>query len=143
MNDEDNDTVDAHVRDGIIAGRRVRRVKQERARAFRRYMTPEEAQLWQRMRANQMDGLRWRRQQVICGFIADFYCHAAGVVVELDGGIHLCQADYDRARDEVLARSGLLVLRFSNDEVRTDLDRVLAHIRAVCQQRTSSGSPPF
>ncbi len=99
-------------------------------------MTPEEAQLWQHLRADQMDGLHWRRQQVLTGFIADFYCHAAGLVVELDGGIHLHQADYDRARDEALARSGLLVLRFPNDEIRTQLDQVLAHIRTVCQQRT-------
>jgi very-short-patch-repair endonuclease len=137
MNDENDDTVDtadAHARDGMIAGRQVRRVKQERARAFRRYMTPEEARLWQHLRANQMDGLRWRRQQVIGGFIADFYCHAAGVVVEIDGDIHLHQADYDRARDEVLARSGLRVLRFSNDDVITRLDQVLARIRSTCQR---------
>jgi very-short-patch-repair endonuclease len=126
---------DARARNGIIAGRPVRRVKQERARVFRRYLTPEEARLWQHLRANQLDGLHWRRQQVIDGFIADFYCHAAGVVIELDGAIHQQQANYDHARDEVLARNGLLVLRFSNDEIRANLATVLSRIRSVCQQR--------
>jgi very-short-patch-repair endonuclease len=105
-------------------------------------MTPAEAMLWQRLRANQMDGMRWRRQQVIDGFIADFYCHAVGVVIELDGAIHQQQADYDLARDEVFARNGLRVLRFSNDEIRQALDDVLARIRAICQQRGASGPPP-
>ena len=135
------DDENTKARDGIIVGRPVRHIKQERARTFRRYMTPEEALLWQRLRAKHMDGLRWRRQQVIDGFIVDFYCHAAGVAVELDGGIHLHQADYDRARDEVLARSGLLILRFSNTEVNGHLGDVLARIRAACQRRFASGSP--
>ena len=129
------DDDDAHARDGIVIGRPVKRVKQERARALRRYMTPEEAVLWQCLRANQMDGLRWRRQQVIGGFIVAFYCHAAGVAVELDGGVHVHQADYDRARDEVLARSGLRILRFANAEVNDHLGAVLARIRAACQER--------
>ncbi len=133
----DADGADRHARDGMISGRPVKRVKQERARAFRRYMTPEEARLWQHLRANQLDGLRWRRQQVIAGFIADFYCHAAGVVIELDGAIHQQQADYDRARDEVFARSGLLVLRFTNAAVTANLDDVLTHIRAACQRRVT------
>ena len=89
-----------------------------------RQSIPEETRLWQRLRAHQLDGLRWRRQQVIAGFIADFYCHAAGVVIELDGAIHHQQTDYDRARDEVFARSGLLVLRFTNTAVTANLDDV-------------------
>ncbi len=135
------DDENTKARDGIIVGRPVRHIKQERARTFRRYMTPEEALLWQRLRANQMDGLRWRRQQVIDGFIVDFYCHAAGVAVELDGGIHLHQADYDCARDEILARSGLLILRFSNTEVHDHLGDVLARIRAACQRQIAPGPP--
>ena len=131
---EDDDGADRHARDGMISGRPVKRVKQERARLFRQSMTPGEARLWQHLCANQLDGLRWRRQQVIAGFIADFYCHAAGVVIELDGAIHQHQADYDRARDEVFARSGLLILRFTNTEVTANLGDVLAHIRTACQQ---------
>ena len=129
------DSNSKHTRAGIIAGRPVRRVKQERARALRQSMTPEETRLWQLLRARRLDGLHWRRQQVIAGFIADFYCHAAGVVIELDGAIHEQQADYDHARDAVFAQSDLLVLRFSNREISTQLDHVLARIRAACQQR--------
>ena len=130
----DNDD-SAYARDGIIAGRPVKRVKQERARALRRSLTPEEVLLWQRLRANQLDGLRWRRQQVIGGFIADFYCHAVGIVIEIDGAVHLQQVEYDCARDKIFTWSGLLVLRFTNTEVNDNLRDVLARIRTACQQR--------
>ncbi len=129
------DDDDARGRVGIVAGRLVCRIKQERARTFRKYMTPEETKLWQQLRAHRLDGLRWRRQQVIGGFIADFYCHAAGIVIEIDGAVHLQQAGYDRARDEVFARSGLFVLRITNTEVNDHLGDVLARIRAACQER--------
>ncbi len=129
------DSESAHARSGIIVGRSVQRVKQERARSLRRSMTPEETLLWQHLRAHRLDGLHWRRQQVIDGFIADFYCHAAGVVIELDGAIHQRQVEYDRARDDVFAQSNLLVLRFANSDIRDQLDTVLARIRAACQRR--------
>ena len=63
--------------------------KKERAHQFRREITPSEAALWQALRANRLGGLHFRRQQIIDGFIADFYCHAAGLVVELDGSVHV------------------------------------------------------
>jgi very-short-patch-repair endonuclease len=127
--------------EGIIADqsvKRVRRVKQERARELRRTMTPEESLLWQQLRAHRFDGLHWRRQQVIAGFIADFYCHAARVIVEIDGTIHIRQAEYDKARDELLAARDLLILRFTNIEVTDTLADVLARIRTTCQVRTRS-----
>ena len=129
------DNNDDRARVGIVAGRPVSRIKQERAPTFRKQMTPEETQLWQQLRARRLDGLHWRRQQVIGGFIADFYCHAVGIVIEIDGAVHLQQAEYDRARDEVFARSGLLVLRITNTEVNDHLGAVLARIRAACQER--------
>ena len=88
---------------GIVRGLPVKRVKQERARALRQTMTPAEKRLWQQLRAHRFDGMHWRRQQVIAGFIVDFYCAAAHLVVELDGPIHAAQVDYDMARDQVLA----------------------------------------
>ena len=131
----ENDDESEHARRGIVSGRPVKRVKQERAQALRMYMTAEEALLWERLRARRLDDLHWRRQQVIAGFIVDFYCHATGVVVELDGAFHLDQSDYDRARDEILARSGLLVLRFANSDLHTHLPDVIACIRDACHTR--------
>ncbi len=109
----------------IIRGQRVKSVKVERARELRQNMTRAEKLLWHRLRANQLDGVRWRRQQIIDGFIVDFYCHAASLVVELDGSIHRSKQEYDAARDEALATRNLLILRIANTEVETNINGVL------------------
>ena len=96
---------------------------------MRREMTPAESVLWQHLRASRLDGLHFRRQQIIDGFIADFYCHAAQLVVEVDGGIHIATADYDRERDRILTARGLRILRVTNNGVHNDLPRCLAAIR--------------
>ena len=98
-------------------------------------MTPQEQALWARLRANRLNGLHFRRQQVIDGFLADFYCHAARLVIELDGRIHLRQADYDRERDKVIATHQLLVLRVSNDAIDQHLDQVLQRLATTCAAR--------
>ena len=88
--------------------------------------------VWERVRANRLHGLSFRRQQVIDGYIVDFYCHSAGVVVEIDGPIHQRQAEYDEARDRVLTKRGLTVLRFTNEEVRGAIDEVVKKIAVSC-----------
>ena len=117
---------------GIIRGQR-NPLKQHLAREMRRDMTPSEKVLWQQLKGNNIGGLHFRRQQTIDGFIADFYCHAAGLVVEADGAVHELQADYDQQRDEVIARRGLKILRFSNDRILTDLQNVLTEILIAAQ----------
>ena len=98
-------------------------------------MTPAEKLLWERLRGRSPDGVRWRRQQIIDGFNVDFYCHAARLVVELDGADHNQQAEYDSAGDAALATRDLLILRFTNTEVETDISSVLARIHSKCQER--------
>lgn len=61
----------------------------ERANLLRKIMTPAEKKLWQFLKNRQLNGLRFRRQHPISIFIADFYCHSAKLIVELDGEIHL------------------------------------------------------
>ena len=85
----------------IYPGQKVNPEKINRARTLRRNMTPAEKVLWQELRGNKM-GPRFRRQQVIAGFIVDFYCHSAGLVIELDGDIHHEQQEYDAERDKIL-----------------------------------------
>lgn len=70
--------------------------------------------------------VHFRRQQVIAGFIVDFYCHKAGLVVELDRGIHQEseQKELDTHRDKVLSEMELKVVRFRNEEVERDLGRI-------------------
>jgi very-short-patch-repair endonuclease len=116
----------------IVWGQRVSAEKVARAKELRHRMTHEEQVLWEHLRAHRLRGLQFRRQQIIDGFIVDFYCHSAGIVVEVDGPIHEQQAEYDAERDRVLSARGLRIVRVRNDEVRQDLATVLARIEAAC-----------
>ena len=117
----------------IVTGQKVAPGKVERARELRQRMTPEERLLWQHLRANRLHGFHFRRQQVIAGFIVDFYCHAAGLVVEVDGAVHEQQVEADRERDAVLTTRGLRVLRVKNAQVSMDLAGILEQITAACR----------
>ena len=100
----------------------------ERARELRRTQTPTEARLWAVLR-DERQGTHFRRQQVVEGFIVDFYCHDAGLIVEVDGAIHAQQREADAYRDAVLAGWGFTVLRLSNEDVTDNLPGALARIR--------------
>ena len=112
----------------IIPGQHVTKEKLQRAKELRRDMTPAEKILWQELRADKL-GVHFRRQQVIAGFIADFYYHKAGLVVEVDGDIHDLQQEEDTRREMVLREMGLRIARFRNDEVMNDLFSVVESIR--------------
>ncbi|MDZ8026705.1 MAG: DUF559 domain-containing protein [Nostoc sp. DedQUE11] len=120
----------------IVIGQKVDLVKVQRAKELRQQMTPEEKILWQHLRTNRLNGLHFRRQQIIDGFIADFYCHATRLVIEVDGKIHEQQAEYDAERDKVLLARGLRLLRITNEEVRYELDKVLMRISKACYEET-------
>ncbi len=113
----------------IIIGQSIDPDKMARAKELRRDMTETEKVLWRALRTNRLGGYHFRRQQVIDGFIADFYCHETGLVLEVDGNIHSNQAQYDIERDAVLKAHGLRVLRVTNEEVQKDLPGVLARIK--------------
>lgn len=93
-------------------------------------MTPSEKILWEELRGNKL-GIHFRRQQVIAGYIVDFYCHKADLVIELDGRIHEKQKEEDANRDKVMNEMGLRVIRFRNDEVENDLVGVVGKIREL------------
>jgi very-short-patch-repair endonuclease len=115
----------------IITGQTIDSRKLKRAKELRQDMTPEERIIWNCLRRDQQ-GLHFRRQQIIDGWIVDFYCHSAGLVIEVDGGVHAEQKEYDQDRDHILAERGLRILRFPNEAVHTDLEGVLEKIRQVC-----------
>jgi very-short-patch-repair endonuclease len=121
----------------IVIGQKVSAVKAARARELRQNMTPAEKVLLQALRANRLDGIHFRRQQVIAGFIVDFYCHAASLVIEVDGGIHAHQTESDRQREQALTERGFRVIRFQNEQVFNDLGGVLAQIRLACDEPKS------
>lgn len=101
--------------------------KLARARRMRRNMTDAEKLLWRHLRNRQL-GHKFRSQMWLCGYIADFACPEAGLVVEADGGQHDARSDYDRARTSAFAREGFRVLRFWNHDILGNLDGVLKTI---------------
>jgi very-short-patch-repair endonuclease len=103
------------------------------SRALRRNATPAEQLLWARLRRKQVLGLQFYRQKPIAGFIVDFYCAAAKLVIELDGAQHLepDAQDYDRQRTQVLEALGLQVVRFGNHQVIAEMDGVMAVIESL------------
>jgi very-short-patch-repair endonuclease len=118
--------------DRIVIGNYVSPVKVHRAKELRQNMTPAEKILWQCLRANRLGGWHFRRQQIIDGFIIDFYCHASRLVIELDGEVHNQQIEYDAERDLILKSKGLKILRFSNEVVLKDINSVLETIAITC-----------
>ena len=100
----------------------------DRARSLRRTETPPEQLLWLALRNGQIGGLKFRRQHPIGPFIADFFCHSAKLVVEVDGMSHDDKAVRDATRSDYLGAQGLRVLRVTNEDVMHDLDAVTREI---------------
>jgi very-short-patch-repair endonuclease len=101
------------------AKRRVRGYSKgtlRRAKGLRRELTDAEKKLWRMLRSRQLNAAKFRRQQPIGRFIADFVCHEARLVVEADGGQHAENAN-DRRRTEFLNSRGYRVLRFWNMDI--------------------------
>jgi very-short-patch-repair endonuclease len=94
---------------------------------MRRSPTRAELLLWQRLRRGQL-GVRFRTQAVIGQFIADFYCPARSLVIEIDGSAHDNRGDIDEERDRMLGSLGMRILHVRNDDVFENLDAVLARI---------------
>src|SRR5688572_8928832 len=109
----------------VVTGQVVGEVKMLTARRLRAQMTPEESALWSQLRGSRFHGLHFRRQQVIGGFIVDFYCYAARLVVEVDGAHHSSVESYDVERDCTTVARGLRILRISNDDVNKNISAVL------------------
>jgi very-short-patch-repair endonuclease len=104
-----------------------------RAKLLRGEMTEAEKVLWQWLRKNQVNGLRFYRQHPISKFIVDFYCHSKLLVIELDGGVHnkFEVAERDENREIELEKLGLKVLRFKNEDVLNDIWKVISIIESA------------
>jgi very-short-patch-repair endonuclease len=102
-----------------------------RARAMRREPIDAERKLWYALRDRRMQTLKFRRQAPIGPYIVDFLCVAHRLVVEADGSQH-AESKRDAVRDVWLAREGYAVLRFSNRDIFTACESVLATIAARC-----------
>ena len=117
----------------IIAGQPVSQSKRTQSKRLRKNMTREETLLWQHLRSNRLGGRHFRRQQVIHGFIVDFYCHSAALIIEVDGGQHAEESD--AARTAYLRQQGHQILRFWNNDVLGNIDGVLTAILLAIEER--------
>jgi len=103
------------------------------ARELRANTVPAEHKLWQRLRNRQLGGLKFRRQVPVGKFIADFICHEARLLIEVDGPSHEQREQYDSRRTDILETHGFRVIRFLNEDVHRNLDDVCRTILRECE----------
>jgi len=117
------------------------RLKTKRARELRVNATVQERKLWAYLTSAKMDGFSFRRQHPVGPYILDFYCPAAKLAIELDGGQHSTDAGfaYDAARTCFLNAKGIRVVRFNNGDVTTNLDGVCEGIYRALQLNPTRG----
>jgi very-short-patch-repair endonuclease len=124
---------------------------QSRARELRKEMTPAEKKLWQVLRGNQIDKLYFRRHHAVGTYIVDFVCVQEKLVIEVDGGSHLEQEEYDQERTRWFQEErGYRVIRFTNDDVFRNINEIVEAIRdavrsphlASCASGGGTSSPP-
>ena len=113
----------------------------QRARQLRKDQTPMELRLWHHMRRKQLAGLRSHsgRQHPIGRFIVDFYCPSHKLIIEIDGQSHDQQIEYDEQRTAWLEANGYRILRYTNKDVRYNLEGVLNHIQTNAHQTEQPG----
>ena len=121
----------------------VNELQRHRAKHLRRAMTRAEIILWRYLKAHHLDGLAFRRQAPMGQYVIDFVCHAARLVVELDGGTHDFDARqrHDAIRDAWLASRRYHMLRFTNEQVLSNLEGVLIVIRETAAALVRSTPP--
>lgn len=111
-------------------------------RRLRNAPTDAERLLWQRLRARQLEGCKFRRQHPFGDYILDFVCLERMLVVELDGSQHAVNINADASRSAFLKNAGFLVLRFWNNQMFDEMNGVLETIWQALRARDSAPSPP-
>jgi len=112
----------------------------ELARKLRDNQTEAEVFLWDQLGKITDSKVRFKRQHPILYFIADFYCHKAKLIIEIDGGYHDIpeQYKYDKAREHELEELGLKVIRFTNEQVLFEIENTLNEISKEIKERTKN-----
>jgi very-short-patch-repair endonuclease len=109
----------------------------QKTKTLRLNMTASEKIIWNRINKGKIMGLRFKARHPIDIFIFDFYCHELKLVVEIDGDIHNNhdQRSYDEGRTAELEHFDIKVVRFKNDEVSTDIEKVINELVRMCIKR--------
>jgi very-short-patch-repair endonuclease len=108
--------------------------KHEFARKMRNNLTSGEKALWKMLSQKQL-GVWVYSQQIVYGYIADFWCPKAGLVIEVDGPHHRKRKAYDNKRDAVLRKKGIITMRFTDKQVKTNTAACVALIRKKIKAR--------
>ena len=111
------------------------------SRQLRRDLTVAEKQLWHELRDRRLDGIKFRRQFPIEGFIVDFICLEARLTIELDGPVHRGREQQDAVRRSIIRSQGFLEQRYRNEDVFDRLPWVLQDIRQIVAQRMNTPHP--
>jgi len=98
---------------------------------LRKNQTPAEKALWEVVRNKQLGGFKFRRQHIMDVFIVDFVCLKAKLIIEVDGKTHDFQKEYDEARTQYFNEFEFQVIRFTNEEVLNNIEKVEEKIIAV------------
>lgn len=115
----------------------------ENAKALRRTQTDAERKLWHCLRAHRFMGKKFKRQKPMRRYVVDFVCPKEKLIIELDGGQHADNTDYDKERDAWLNKQGYTVLRFWDNELIVEMESVLERIRlALCHEALSPDPSP-
>ena len=118
------------------------RLMKERARALRSQQTDAEQCLWYCLRAGRFMGIKFKRQKPMGNYIVDFVAPSHKLIIELDGGQHAEQQEYDRGRDTWLRNQGYTVVRFWNHQVLTETQAVLESVRQKIQTLSALSPDP-
>jgi len=107
----------------------------EKAKHLRSRLTTPEALLWDKLKGKKICNVRFRRQHPIDTYIVDFYCHAAKLVIEIDGKIHLQHREYDSHREKELNNLGIKILRFTNSTIENNIENAVKEITLLTTVR--------
>jgi very-short-patch-repair endonuclease len=123
----------------------LRSFLRQRAREMRGSMTAAERMLWSHLRNDQLDGHRFRRQQPVGPYVADFMCPRLSLIVEVEGDSHATaeQMEWDRVRTEYLNEHGVQVIRFANAHVLNHIGDVLDQLRCWMSEHVAGAQAPL
>jgi len=114
------------------------------SRHLRQAQTEAERRVWFELRDRRFMGLKFRRQHPVAGFVTDFSCFEAKIIVELDGGQHNLEPakEQDNQRTKILQSQGYRVIRFGNNDILSNMNGCLEELRAVVATSSPQPSPP-
>jgi very-short-patch-repair endonuclease len=111
------------------------------AREFRKNQTVSERIFWERVRAKRFQGLKFRRQAVLYGYIVDFLCYRLRLIVEIDGAVHDSKLQYDQGREGLLRKAGYHFFRVSAEAVENNVQSVMEDLQEFIRSLNAKSEP--